>query len=83
MTMGPKTGISGVETLLGEAPLTSRIRAGRAICWMCFPEAFGKTNGGHANRQSLRKRTQMGQRFQLRMLSTQQPCPFGCAINIT
>lgn len=43
MTLGPKTGISGVEVLLGEALLISRIRAGRAICWMSLWETFGKT----------------------------------------
>jgi hypothetical protein len=43
MTLGPKIGISGVEMHLGEALLISRIRAGRAICWMSLWETFGKT----------------------------------------
>jgi hypothetical protein len=43
MTLGPKIGISGGEMHLGEALLISRIRAGRAICWMSSWETFGKT----------------------------------------
>jgi hypothetical protein len=47
MTLGPKTGISGVEMHLGETLLISRIRAGRAICWMSLWETSGKTTSAY------------------------------------